>query len=286
MALTPVAAKSFLTLVQDLYREVGAAGGAPAVAIPSIVGATGEALRLVNYIHDAELEIQNIWVDWKWLRKTLTFFTGTQDQVGIYTTINGAVSAYPIDLAEWDWNSFFILPPGNSFYQPIRAVEWQNVRREVFDTTDFNIPSRVIVMPDNTLRFDLIPDQSYKMTAEYRSVPYDLKNDADVSNIPARFANRLIVEWARMKYGMFESAPEQVTNAKLNIYGTLDDAGIPTNNGILAALENDQLPNRKNSRRQQGNDIVISTDWDGGWGNGPEGGGGGYGWNGGGGGGY
>jgi hypothetical protein len=265
MALTPVSAKSFLQLVQDLFREVGASGGTPTIAIPTTAGTTGEILRLVNYVHDAELEIQNMWVDWKWLRKTLTFYTGTQNQTGIFTTLNGAVSAFPADIAEWDWNAFFILPPGNTFLAPLRAVEWQEVRRQVFDTTDFNIPSRVIVMPDNTLRFDLIPDQSYQLTAEYRSVPYDLKNDNDVSNIPARFANRLIVEWARMKYGMFESAPEQTAHAKLNIYGLLDDAGLHQNNGILAALENDQLPNRKNSRRQQGNDIVISTDEYGGY---------------------
>jgi hypothetical protein len=281
MALTPVAAKSFLTLVQDLYREVGAAGGLPASSIPTTVAQSGEILRLINYVHDAELEIQNLWVDWKWLRKTLTFYTGTQNQTGIFTTLNGGVSAFPTDLAEWDWNSFFILPPGNSFFAPVRTAEWQEVRREVFDTVDFNIPSRVIVMPDNTLRFDLIPDQSYQMTAEYRSVPYDLKVDGDVSNIPARFANRIIVEWARMKYGMFESAPEQVTAAKLNIYGTLDDAGIPTNNGLLAALENDQLPNRKNSRRQQGNNIVISTDEYGGYDDGSGGGGPGPGYGGG-----
>jgi hypothetical protein len=283
MALTTVASKTFLALVQDLYREVGAAGGAPTTAIPTVVGTTGEILRLVNYVHDAELEIQNLWVDWKWLRKTLTFYTGTQNQTGIFTTLNGAVSALPADLAEWDWNSCFILSPGDTFYQPLRMVEWQEVRREVFDTTDFNKPSRVIVMPDNTLRFDLIPDQSYQCTVEYRSVPYDLKADADTSNIPARFANRLVIEWARMKYGMFESAPEQVTHAKLNIYGTLDDAGIPTNNGILAQLENDQLPNRKNSRRQQGNNIVISTDEYGGgdYGAGDGGPGPGFGWGGG-----
>jgi hypothetical protein len=262
MALTTVAAKTFLTLVQDLYREVGAAGGTPTQAVPSTVGVTGEILRLVNYVHDAELDIQNLWVDWKWLRKTLTFYTGVQNQTGIFTTLNGAVSAMPTDIAEWDWNSFFILPSGSTLYQPLVSAEWQEVRSQIFDTVDFNQPWRVIVMPDNTLRFDLIPDISYQCTAEYRSVPYDLKNDADVSNIPARFANRLILEWARMKYGMFESAPEQVTHAKLNIYGTLDDAGIPTNNGLLAALENDQLPNRKNSRRQQGNEIVISTDYE------------------------
>ena len=83
--------------------------------------------------------------------------------------------------------------------------------------------------------------------------------------------------WARLKYGLFEGASEQIGAAKLHIYGTADDSGIPTNNGLLAALENDQLPNRKNSRRQQGNNIVVSTDygdgrgwgghggWDGSW---------------------
>jgi len=264
MALTPVVARNYLQLVQDLFREVGAAGSQPTTT----VNQTGEALRLVNYVHDAELEIQNLWVDWKWLRKTLTFYTGTQDQTGIYTTSGGAVSAYPADLAEWDWKTFQILPPGNTSFQPLQTFEWQEVRYEIFDTTDYDQPWRVIVMPDNTFRFDLIPDQSYQCQCEYRSVPYDLKNDTDVSNIPARFGNRLIVEWARMKYGLFEGASEQVAAAKLWIFGAVNDDGIPNNQGMLAALENDQLPNRKNSRRQQGNNIVVSTDggWDG-WSN-------------------
>src|SRR5271155_4174483 len=98
MALTPIVARNYLQLCQDLYREVGAAGGTPANAIPTTVNTTGEILRLVNYIHDAELDIQNMWVDWKWLRKQLTFYTGTQNQTGIFTTLNGAVSAFPTDL--------------------------------------------------------------------------------------------------------------------------------------------------------------------------------------------
>jgi hypothetical protein len=280
MALTAVVARTYLQLCQDLYLEVGAAGGTPTAAIPSTVGVTGEIQRLCRYVHDAELDIQNMWVDWKWLRKTLTFYTGTQNQTGIFTTQNGAISAYPSDVAEWDWKSFQILPPGNTIYAPLPTFEWQTVRNFIFDTSDFTQPWRVIVMPDNTFRFDLIPDQSYQCYCEYRAVPYDLKNDSDVSNIPARFGNRLIVEWARMKYGMFESAPEQVTHAKMNIYGLLDDSGLHQNNGILAALENDQLPNRKNSRRQQGNDIVISTDYGNGNGWGGDGWDGG-GWNGG-----
>ena len=265
MALTTVQPLTFLQLVQALYREVGAAGGTPTAAIPTTANVTGEILRLVNYVHDAELDIQNMWVDWKWLRKTLAFYTGTQNQTGLFTTLNGAVSAFPTDLAEWDWKSFFIYPVNATQPQPLATVEWQEVRNQVFNTTSFNQPWRVIVMPDNTLRFDNIPDQSYQCFCEYRSVPYDLKNDSDVSNIPARFANRLIVEYARMKYGLFEGAEEQLAMGKLYVHGTVNDDGVPNNDGALGALENDQLPNRKNSRRQQGNNIVVSTDYGNGW---------------------
>lgn len=261
MALTPVQPKSFLTLVQDLFREVGAAGSAPATT----VGQTGEALRLVNYIHDAELEIQNLWVDWKFLRKALVCYTGTGNPTGIFTTLNGAVSAFPADLAEWDYRTFFITPTGNTFEQPLPTFEWQEVRREVFGTTDLQQPWRCIVMPDNTLRFDLTPDQSYALNMEYRTVPYDLKADADVSNIPSRFANRLIVEWARIKYGSFENAAEQEALGRQQVYGVVNDSGIMVTQGLLAQLENDQLPNAKNSRLQQGNNIVIGggqDDWD------------------------
>jgi hypothetical protein len=262
MALTVVQPRTFLQLVQDLYREVGASPGSlPATAIPTTVGVTGEILRLTNYIHDAELEIQNHWQDWKWKRKTLNCWTpsGANNNTGIFTTQGGGVSAQPADVAEWDFKSFFILPVGATQFTNLQADEWQNWRYNVFDTVDLAQPWHVIVMPDNTLRWDLTPDQSYNVTMEYRAQPYDLKLDADVSNMPAYIGNRIIVEWARLKYGMFENAQEQVQMARNQIYGVVDDQGIKQTQGLLAELENDQLPNAKNGRLQSGNDIVIST---------------------------
>ena len=257
MALTVVQPRTFLTLCQDLYREVGAAGGTPSVAIPTTVGVTGEILRLVNYIHDSELEIQNHWQDWKWKRQTLSAWTIAGNNNGIVTTQGGGVSAQPIDLAEWDFKAFKIYPAGSTQYQILPSYEWSKLRSTVFDLTDQNQPWRVIVMPNNTLQFDLTPDQAYNILAEYRQQPYDLKNDADVSNMPAYIGNRIIVEWARLKYGLFENAAEQAQYARSQIYGIVDDQGIKQTQGLLAELENDQLPNAKNGRLQSGNDIVI-----------------------------
>ena len=264
MALTVVAQRSFLTLVNDLWREVGAAGS----PLQTTVNQTGEALRLVNWVHDAELDIQNLWVDWKWLRSILSCYTPVGANTGILTAPSGGVSAQPVDLAEWDYKTFKILSPGSTYYVPMRVQEWQEVRHEVFDTTDQGQPSRVIVMPDNTLRWDLTPDQAYQIQVEYRAQPYDLKLDNDVSNIPARFANRIIVEFARLKYGWFENAQEQIGLAQLMIMGGSNDTSILTIQSLMSQLENDQLPNRKNSRLQQGNNIVIGGGYgsDGDWG--------------------
>lgn len=270
MALTPQQPRTYLQLCQDLYREVGASGGNPTQALPSVASAQGELLRLVNYVHDAELDIQNLWVDWKWLRERLTFYVGNNNGSLIYTDATLVASAYPTDLAEWDFKTFRIYPAGSTTYQILQTFEWQEVRDEVFDNTDFDQPWRIIILPDNTFKIDLAPDQTYQCYAEYRAVPYDLKNDNDVSNIPARFGNRIIVEWARLKYGLFENAAEQVQMAKSQIYGIVNDSGIMTMQGLLAQLENDQLPNAKNSRLQQGNDIVVGggqSGWDD-WGSG------------------
>jgi len=253
VALSTVQPRTFLQLVQDLWREVGAAGIAPTTTVSQ----SGELLRLVNYVHDAELEIQNLWSDWKFLRKTLSFYTYTNNQTGIFTDNTGSTSAFPADLAEWDYKTWFLIPPGQTLLQPIQCYEWFEVRDQVFDTVSRAQPWRAIVMPDNTIRWDLIPDQPYQGQVEYRSVPYDLKADADVSNIPARFANRIIVEWARMKYGLFENAAEQYNNGKTAVYGVVSDDGIVKMPGLLAQLENDQLPNKKNARLSQGAEIVV-----------------------------
>lgn len=261
-APTAVGARNYLTLCQDLFREVGAAGVAPTTT----VSATGEWSRLVNFVRDAEQEIQNLYVDWRWLRKVLAFYTVSQNQTLLWSAAGGTATGsnvFPSDLASWDYKTWMVLPPGNTQFSNLDCYEWEDVRADIFDTTDFAQPWRVIVMPDNSVRFDLIPDQSYQGQVEYRSVPYVFAADTDTSNIPARFGNQLILAWAQVKYGMFENAPEQVQNGNRIIYGHPggQDAAIQTGTtGLLARLENDQLLSRKKSRFSQGNDIVIVSD--------------------------
>jgi len=54
---------TYLELVDDLHREVGAAGVAPT----TVTAQTGEADRLTKWIREADLYVQTLWVTWRYL---------------------------------------------------------------------------------------------------------------------------------------------------------------------------------------------------------------------------
>lgn len=224
---------TFLQLVQDLHREVGAAGSAP----ETVANQTGEASRLVNWIKRAELHIQNLWTDWKFLRDTFSFVTTAGDN-----TISGI--DLPGALATWDMRTFQILFPGDTLKQDLPAFEYEQIKDEVLDTSVNGPIWRVIIMPDGSLQTDPPPDGAYTIYADYYKTPTQLAADADVSVIPVRY-HPIIVAKAQQYYGLFENAPEQVTEGE----SIFED--------YIARLENDQLPNKNNSRYRSGSQIVI-----------------------------
>ena len=189
---------TFLQLVQRLHREVGAAGVAPT----AVTSQTGEAQRLVDWISNADLQVQNLWHDWKFLR---TEFSSSNT-----TTAGVRTLAAPSDLARWDPETFFIQESGQDAEPAAEVVEYQEVRGEKFDTSvaSRDIPYRIIIMPDNTLRFDPVPDAVYTITADYFAKPTVLAADADVSLIPDRFHESVILGQAMIYYANHESAPE------------------------------------------------------------------------------
>lgn len=188
---------SFLSLVQDLHRETGAAGIVPT----TVVGASGELARLVGWIKEADRHVQNLYHDWLFLRTPLTS--------GNTTTVGDPTLAKPLDLAHWDPESFLLQPSGEDGF-PIEVVEWQSVRGEFFDTAadSYGQPDRVIIMPDNSLKFDPVPDAVYTLIADYYRKPTVLAGDDGESAIPDQYQFGVIVGRAMVLYGNHENAPE------------------------------------------------------------------------------
>jgi len=222
---------SYLELLQDLHREVGAAGTAP----QGVTGLSGEAERLAGWIRQADNLIQLKYVNWKFLRNEFT--TGN-------TTVQGtATMAKPVGLRYWDYKSFTIIEPGGTEKYPIRAVEYDKIKRDILDTTEGFI-DRVIIMNDNSLKFEPVPDGIYTINADYYVRPTLLAVSADESLIPEEF-HQIIVGRAMILYANFESAPE------------IKDQGEEIYLEQLALLENDQLPNQHQSRFNTGAEIEV-----------------------------
>lgn len=222
---------TFLELVQALHRESGAAGNAPT----TVTNQTGEADRMVNWIKQANLHVQNLWENWKFLRTT--------DSRALTASVN-TLSA-PSNLGMWDFDTFRIIPNGETTAETILAAEYEDVKTEDLDTSS-GTPWRATVMPDGSLRFEGTPDAADTFQADYYRVPLttELTNNADLSSIPARFHN-VILGRALILYANYEGAEEIRTQ------------GVELYTDYLARLENSQLPNRAHSRFRTGANIVV-----------------------------
>ena len=223
---------TYLELVDALHEEVGAAGIAPT----AVTGQQGEALRLVNWIKRADNFVQLKWVNWKFLRNEFT--------TGNTTTASVNTLAAPTGLKYWDEKTFTIIYPGETEKYPIRVVEYDAIKRDILDETTETIPDRIILMPDGSLKFEPVPDGIYTINADYYVRPTLLAANADVSIIPEEFHD-IILGRAMILYANFETAPE------------IKDQGEEIYTEQLALLENDQLPNKHQSRFNTGAEIEV-----------------------------
>ena len=223
---------TFLELVQALHSEVGAAGAGPS----TVVNQVKENARLVHWIKRADLRVQNKWINWKFLRAEFT--TNNVTSAGVAT-----LSA-PAILKTWDLDTFKILYPGDTEYSDIDVVEYEETKGEVL-TTSQGAPSRVIIMPDNSLKFDPVPDGVYTVQADFYKKPVALVNNTDISAIPEEYHLSAVLGRAMIYYGNFENAPEiKLQGQELYAEG-------------LAEMENHQLPNKNYSRLRTGGGFEV-----------------------------
>lgn len=223
---------TFLQLVQQLHRDCGAAGAEPT----AVTSQTGEAKRMVNWIIQADNYVQLKYVNWKFLRNVYS----------AATVASTATAAKPTGLRYWDFQTFTIIDTGATEKNPLDAIEYDKIKREILDTSE-GTPSRAIVMPDNSLQFDPTPDAIYTIGADYYKVPTLLAANSDVSTIPAEF-HQIIIGRAMILYANFESAPE------------IKDQGEEIYIEQLALLENDQLPNQEHSRFNTGARFQVMAE--------------------------
>jgi hypothetical protein len=210
---------NYLQLCQRTSSEVGIAGTSPAATTSQ----SGNALRIVNWVSSAWLDIQRKHDDWKFMRGSFTFDTTASDGVYAYgdctdTTTSTAISAF----RAWhrDTLKIYLTSAGVAGEVQLTYIDYQSWY-SVYNTgqqTD-GPPRFFSIDASNRLLLAPKPDGIYTVTGEYQKSATELSGDDDTPELPSEY-HEAIVYRAMMKYGRFYVAGEVYDDGKTN-YRTL-----------------------------------------------------------------
>lgn len=214
---------TFLELCTKLAEDSGGSGSAPT----SVVGQIGRHKKIVGWVRDAWVSIQNLNPHWLFLRAE---FQGTLS-VGVNTYTSGSFGL--TRFGAWAGGRTVTL------YDTTIGVDDEGHLRQVpFDdwdrrwnvrSHDANRPTEYTLAPDGSVRVGATPDAAYAIRGEYVKSPQVLAVNGDVPDVPARFHE--IIKWRAMMLMSQHDEAIAALQMATNEYREL-----------LTSLERDQLP--------------------------------------------
>lgn len=217
---------TFLQLVQRLRSEAGVSGADPATC----QGQNGELMRLVRWVNDAWLDVQNKHWDWFFLRSQFSFQTNTAANQQLYTPAQCGTNNF----GNWKRDSLRIYTTAlgfpNEMILPFAPYdEFRNLYLYGANRTNYMRPSLYSIDPQKNLVLGGPPDLvGYTINGEYYQVATYLQNDTDIPLLPPQY--QMIIVWKALQwYGLYEGAEEAVTR------------GTQEYNKLMLLLEKDQM---------------------------------------------
>jgi hypothetical protein len=200
-ATYPDSGKTFLKLCQLTCEKCGISGPGPAV----VTSQTGEMVRIVNWVQEAWIELQQKSRDWDWMRGE--FCLSTSANVQEYTPANASLT----DFSRWHPDTLRSYKSSLGVADQQWLVEW---RYDIFRDTYIYAgqatgrPFVFAVRPrDKALLFGNIPDDVYEIRGEYQKAARPFLLGTEIPSLPEEF-HMLIVYGAMKKYAFYENAPE------------------------------------------------------------------------------
>ncbi|MGQ7248289.1 phage adaptor protein [Halomonas sp. V046] len=184
---------NFLQLCKRLRQEVGAAGDGPA----AVTGQHGEYQRLIDWVRQAWLEIQQEQDEWRF----------NWAQASIELDADFREYSPPVDLDRWDRSTLRV----NG--RPLREVAWSVFRDWYREDSEREWPTDITRLPNGNLRMDSSPAQLSWLTFEYWRTPQQLVANIDQPRMPSQY-HMVIVYRAMLAYALYENAPEVATAAR------------------------------------------------------------------------
>lgn len=223
----------------ELCRKLAREGRITASAsTPSTVeNQSGVLLRVVGWVKDAYMDIQNRHDNWKWMRRRFSLNTVAGDDSYEYGDATDVDAGAAIARFKRWWVDDIYQPPLCYLQSAGVASQYRLVWLDWEDwdwlygigTQNAGKPTYVTVDPQNNLRIGPKPDGIYVVTGWFQRGNQVLAEDDDVPEMPADYHD-LIWRRAIEMYGMSSVAPEVFTRSQLEASRT------------MRALERNQLP--------------------------------------------
>jgi len=220
--------RSYLDLCKAFVSELGIAGGTGPSAV---TGQQGELANVVQWIADADLYVQNLWSDWK--------FLWTEGPAGQSLNAGMGVISSITDMQTEIEEGMVIHAGTVRAYRP-KWMSYPDFRAQ-FKTRPKNnssTPGYWTVRPDGIIEVSSNVTDATPWSLEYHKTPTRMTENGSVSPIPTHF-DRIILARAAVFYGTREDAPE------------IDTGFVAEYADTLEKMESAYLPGQRNSRRSQ-----------------------------------
>lgn len=208
---------NLLALVQALHREAKQAGNVPS----TVVGATGRAADLVQWIIEAYNDIQrDLDGQWKWLRREFYVDTVADTQSYAYGSVTDTDAAAAItrfkrwDIDENDPPYIYLVSAGLGNQNELAVYDWIEFRHQyIRGSQTAATPGAISVSHDDKLYLGPKPDAIYRVSGYYWRGLQTLADDTDTPEMPSDF-HMLIVYRAMVKYAYNVIAQELLGRAQ------------------------------------------------------------------------
>ncbi len=224
---------SFLELCQEVRDRTGITR----FGLPStVIGQVGQLAYLVDNVARADMFIQRMHTDWK--------FLFTEHSFGALTAGTATISS-PSTVWNWDLESFYI-NKGTADATNLKYLPYKEFRSTFYSTASPNdTPSFFAIKPGGDIIVNPPPSSGKVLTADYYKKPVKMTVDASVSDIDEY--NQAIVELAVFYYA-----------EKRHDGGLMQSSWSKFKNELLL-LEDNELPERYETNSQHP-DITITVE--------------------------
>lgn len=193
---------TFLQLASRLRQECAASGTGPT----SVLNQVGELKRIVDWVIEADEDVQREHDAWKFMVGNFTLNTVASD--GSYAASDCITPITNLRTWKPDSLKIYLLASGLSNETRLFLMDYQEWY-ETYNTGTQNgsRPTYYSIGNDMSLKLGPIPGDVYRVSGEYQKSVTSLAADADVPQYPAEF-HMLPVYGGMMKYGRYTGASE------------------------------------------------------------------------------